>query len=296
MLHRDITILHREPAVHISTSFNEIVTCRFTDGSVRRLLLKRGVSHSDRSHGHHGGVPYEAIVYRSALEPLRTSAPRCHDAEVDPATGETVLLIDFIENARWLSKASRSSLFDAARWIGTFHRLNESRVGAFDVAITRYDAPYYLGWMRRTLDFWADQQGVWLAALAGRWPDFVRELLAAPQTLVHGEYYPKNILVHDNVIVPVDWETAAVGPGEIDLVALSERWAPTIQEDCGIAYRRARWPDGAPATSSRIQILAEIYLQLRWLGQRRDLLSSKEASDRLGRLRRLSVQTGVVGE
>jgi hypothetical protein len=62
MLHRDITILHREPAVHISTSFNEIVTCRFTDGSVRRLLLKRGVSHSDRSHGHHGGVPYEAIV------------------------------------------------------------------------------------------------------------------------------------------------------------------------------------------------------------------------------------------
>ena len=178
---------------------------------------------------------------------------------------------------------------------GTFHRLNESRVGALDAAITRYDAPYYLGWMERTLEFWAEQNP-WLTALAHRWPDFVRELLAAPQTLVHGEYYPKNILVHDSVIVPVDWETAAIAPGEIDLVALTERWSPAIKENCEIEYRRARWPDGSPATSSRVETLAEIYLQLRWVGQRKDLLSSKEATDRLGRLRRLSVQTCVVSE
>src|SRR5260370_18538076 len=100
MTSQPITILNREPAVYVSTFFNEIVTCRLADGSVRRLIAKRGGGHSEPTYGHRGGVPYEAKVYCSVLQPLATTTPRFYGAERDAATGGTTLLIDYLENAR----------------------------------------------------------------------------------------------------------------------------------------------------------------------------------------------------
>ena len=44
--------------------------------------------------------------------------------------------------------------------------------------------------------------------------------------MIHGEYYPHNILFQSGVVRPVDWETAALAPGEIDLATLCEGWPP----------------------------------------------------------------------
>jgi hypothetical protein len=52
-------------------------------------------------------------------------------------------------------------------------------------------------------------------------------------------------------IYPVDWESAAVAAGEIDLAALTEGWPPGFVEQCELEYQRARWPEGPPTGFER---------------------------------------------
>jgi thiamine kinase-like enzyme len=73
-------------------------------------------------------------------------------------------------------------------------------------------------------------------------------LLEPPLTIIHGEYYGRNILVQDGVIYPVDWELAAMAAGEIDLASLTDQWPSSITEQCEVAYQQARWPQGTPAS------------------------------------------------
>lgn len=284
-----ITILGREPFVYASTAFSEVVTCRLPDGQVRRLLLKRSAAQDEQSFGHHGGVPYEARIYHTVLRPLGTSTPVLHHAWADEATGETVILVDYLEDARRVCKAGRARLHGAAAWIGAFHRANAPRVASLRATVRAYDAHYYRGWMKRTLARWSAEHP-WLAALESAWDDLAARLLPAP-TVIHGEYYPHNILVHDRKIVPVDWETAAIAAGEIDLVCLTEGWADADRERCQVEYARARWPEGAPAGFRELLAIAEVYVQLRWLGHS---ATAQKDADRLPRLRALCGRLGLV--
>ena len=86
-----------------------------------------------------------------------------------------------------------------------------------------------------------------LAGLATTFEERASELTSAPQTIIHGEYYPKNILVREGEIFPVDWESAAVAAGEIDLASLTEGWPEEDKRVCQAEYCAARWPNGAPA-------------------------------------------------
>jgi len=288
-----ITILERQSSAYVSTSFNEIVTCRLSDGSVRRLLLKRGVTHAALSFGHHGGVPYESEVYRSVLAPLKTSVPQFHSSYLDKTTGETVLLIDYIENALRLSKVDRRFLPRAAGWIGKFQRVNERRVASLGGRITYYDAPYYRGWIERALRFWSTDHGYFLTKLEGKWDELVKELMSSRATVIHGEYYPKNILVHKQTISPIDWETAAIAAGEIDVACLTECWSERDREDCMREYSRARWPRGTPDEFRHRFAIADMYLQLRWIGHRRAFVTKREVAFRVRRLRELCKQIKV---
>jgi len=64
----------------------------------------------------------------------------------------------------------------------------------------------------------------------------------------------------------VDWETAAIAPGEIDLATLTEGWPPEVSRQFEAEYQRARWPGGSPAGFQRNLDVARVYMQLRWLG------------------------------
>ena len=63
-------------------------------------------------------------------------------------------------------------------------------------------------------------------AVCQRADEFIAQLLAAPRTMIHGEFYPGNILYEKGRICPVDWESAAIAAGELDLAALTEGWQP----------------------------------------------------------------------
>ncbi len=162
----------------------------------------------------------------------------------------------------------------AASWIGKFHAAHEQRIEDPSLAfLRRYNADYYRGWAQRTFEFSRPLHGrfPWLTKLycADEW---FAPLLAEPQTVIHGEFYAKTILVRNQSVFMVDWESAAIAAGEIDLAALTEgkHWPAGVVQECERAYVRTRWPEGAPPGFGRTLDAARIYLHFRWLGERPD--------------------------
>ena len=157
----------------------------------------------------------------------------------------------------------------AATWAGEFHAHFEAPLADPVSALEwlpRYDAAYYAGWARRTLALTGAARD-WLARLCTRFAEAAGELFQAPPAVIHGEYYPQNLLVRDGTVYPVDWESVAVAPGEIDLASLTQGWPEEVAVACRAAYSEARWPAGAPADLDRRLDEAGLYLALRWLGE-----------------------------
>ena len=63
----------------------------------------------------------------------------------------------------------------------------------------------------------------WLPELCQRCQRRLPALLPLA-TIIHGEYQANNILVHSGGNVLVDWESAALAAGEIDLASLTWGW------------------------------------------------------------------------
>ena len=103
----------------------------------------------------------------------------------------------------------------------------------------------------------------------------IERLIRLPSTLIHGEFYASNILVQETRegcrIRPVDWEMAAVGPGLIDLAALSSgAWAERERTEMAAAYHDALLSEGWPSFPFEDLLLAlddcRLHLAIRWLG------------------------------
>jgi hypothetical protein len=266
-----IRILDRTPAIWASTYPSEVVTCDVGGSSALKLYCKYMAGLEYESFGHRGGVPYEIEVYRRVLAGSPVSLPRFYGAYENPAAGDIWLILEFLDRSQRVTKGPQpQSVVQAARWLGRFHAANESRTSGADVSfLSIYDAPYYLGWSRRTLRFASELRSEfpWLETLCGRFEESVDVLLTAAPTIIHGEFYPHNILLSDGQIYPIDWESAAVAAGEIDVATLTEAWKPEHLRQCEVAYREARWGGTAPAGFARTLAAARLYVCFRWLGE-----------------------------
>lgn len=290
-----VTLVERTPNLRSATYSNDVVHCQLEDGRQLCLFCKFEEAMGD-NYGHKFGVPYETVVYRDVIAPLGLR-PRFHGSYID-GEGRRWLVLDFLSDSTWaIARFADGGLTKAAEWIGSFHALNEARLraGASFADLIVYDEAYYLGWVARTLDFTRRTQPGrfhWLPRLCERFPKVLPYLLE-PLTVVHGEYYKNNVLLDDGVICPVDWESAALGIGEIDLAALVERpWSTEIVDECVRAYAEARWPHGAPEEFRRRLDSARLYLDFRWLGHRIDW--TQNASRRFDDLRELGVRLGLL--
>jgi hypothetical protein len=282
-------VISREPALYISTFFTEIATCRMPDGDIRRLLLKRGGMNLDPNWGHRGGVPYEASVYSHVLRPLALSVPRIH--AIDACESETLLWMEYFDDALRIHLTEVPALNPPAAWIGRFHLLNETRLEELAGIVNRYDFLYYLGWSQRTQELAAPLKLTWLSEVCALYEDHVGELLDGTLTVIHGEYYPKNVLVRSSgEVVPVDWESAAIAAGEIDVASLMEGWDDVERRSCLTAYASARWSGCAPPAFARRIALARMYLMLRWLGDPSQWTDDHHPQKTLAELRRLGKQ------
>jgi thiamine kinase-like enzyme len=103
-----------------------------------------------------------------------------------------------------------------------------------------------------------------------------------------------NILYRRGTVYPVDWESAAIGAGEIDLATLTEGWPEKVVEQCEMRYQQVRWPEGPHADFRQTLNAARLYLPFRWLGDRPEWTDHESAQRSIQRLRSLGEQLGII--
>jgi hypothetical protein len=265
-------VISRSPWPFEGTFDAEVVTCRTATGDIRRVYCKHGPDIDGTQHaayGHRGGLGREAAVYSYVLDPLGVSAPRCIAFRHDELTDADWLVLEFLEGATPLLESRRTRSLDrAAEWLGSFHGATEGLWPDLLLSGVPFrDAAWYQGWMDRTAS-WAGVLHLrypWLAT-ACRNSELFEPLLTAPHSVVHGEFSPANVLLRDGEVYPIDWESAAMAPGELDLAFFTLGWPRRLRRRVEAAYARRRWPAGAPPEFAETLRAARIHACFRVLG------------------------------
>jgi Phosphotransferase enzyme family len=267
-----VILLDRELSPYSASFPCEVVTCQIGKGRPLQLFCKYTAGVEYTGHGHRGRVEHEIAVYREILAQSRYFRPKLYGSYADPETGDHWLFLEYLDSSLRIQKVGLHGLPKAARWIARFHAVNERL--AMDKRLQflkRYDRNYYLGWVRRTSEFAGSlhRRYPWLHALCERSEKLLAPLLRSSPTVIHGEYYPNNVLYHRGRVCPVDWESAAIADGLIDLAALTEgSWPEEVVQACTKRYQRTRWPGGIPPEFkfNETLIAASLYVCFRWLG------------------------------
>jgi hypothetical protein len=285
----EVESIKRIEHARVSSNYSNVISCGLSGGRVLRLFGKYTESspaegHGGSGYGHWGGVAYEAEVYRQVLRHATVTCPKFYGVYRDEEAGRFGFFIEYLEGGWFVTSHSDpiQSMGRASRWLGRFHAEYERHV--LDRSwpfLKRYDSEYYRGWARRTSQFAGDLHGCypWLARLCERFDEAAAILQGSPRTVIHGEFYPHNVFYHGESgesIYPLDWESAAVASGEIDLAALTEGWADDIVDSCFREYVASRWPCDPLAGDLRRFTAAQLFLQFRWLGDQQDWTVDEE--------------------
>lgn len=294
-----VVVLDRRPNVYAASFPTEVLACRLTNQKEVRLFCKYDLGTRDGSHGHRLGVAYEAEVYRELLAATGVSTPRFYGAWTDTTGNQAFLAIEYMNGAHRLNKSpdSSRSVVRAATWLAEFQRLVARRGLELPRSSTRRQGrDYYLGWSRRAAEY-ATRAGLPEVELELVREGFERslDLLTEGELVaVHGELYPDNVLVHRECIRPIDWESAAMAVGEIDLASLVEGWAPDVLDACCAAYAGVRWPDGPPPDFTSRLDMARAYLHFRWIADRSSAPDRIRSAWRAQQLRSIGVRLGFL--
>ena len=267
------------------TSFHLVeLELELEDGSVLRLLLKdlglRNLHETARRVK--PGFLYQPLreiaAYREILARAGLGTARCYGAVVRPAEDRYWLLLEKVPGVRLSQVTDASAWLQAARWLARLHSRfsRECETLSRSAPLLRYDAAYYWRWFDRAERFQAARLARSVRdSLGDTYGRAIDRLTRLPCTLIHGEFYASNILVQDGRegcrIRPVDWEMAAVGPGLIDLAALSSgSWSERERTAMAAAYHEALLSAGWPGLPFEDLLLAlddcRLHLAIRWLG------------------------------
>lgn len=230
-------------------------------------------------------APHREIdTYERILRPERHGTAACYGSVRCPDEGRYWLFLGRV-SGRLLWQVGRIEAWEAAaRWLARFHRSFAARNGlAGDprfVHGARYDEAWFRVWPARAEEFLRRRRTSAASRrrfqrLLARHDRLVARLVALPRTFVHGEFYPSNVIVRrldeDRCICPVDWELAGIGPGLMDLAALTAgEWTPGDRRKMIAAYRDAfepvrGWP---PSLAELAEAVDWCRLQacLQWIG------------------------------
>jgi Ser/Thr protein kinase RdoA (MazF antagonist) len=205
----------------------------------------------------------EIDTYRLALAGHGLGTAEFHGAHVVPARQRYWLFLELVDGVPLWQSGHGLEWAAAAAWLAKLHQLG---AGAHPGLGASYGARFYAWWMPRALRF-APEAGLEPIESVHRWA--VERLAAAPRTLVHGEFYPSNVLVRagpDREICPVDFELAGTGPGVLDLAALSTGLPDEVAASLVSAYLAAL---ASPPPRAELEVLllcARLHLAVRWLG------------------------------
>lgn len=225
-----ISGLQRCPYEYASSYPLEAIDAMLADGAVVQLLFK-DVRRSTPGSRATKVVPMsdprrEIAVYRHLLATRRLGTAALVAAVDEPELGRHWLFLERVAGRELYQVGDFAAWIAAARWLARLHA----------------------GWATETADCRLAQF------------DTHGQLAKLPRTVIHGEFYPSNVLIADSGrVCPVDWETAALGPGLIDVAALATGWGDGDRETLTSCYREELLLAGDDAPP-----LAEMLVQLDW--------------------------------
>jgi Ser/Thr protein kinase RdoA (MazF antagonist) len=211
----------------------------------------------------------EPAVYERLLPRGPAGPPRFFGATLEP--GHSALFIEWIDGRNLFQVGERELWEEAALWLGFFHAAfaGAPREVLGDCPLIGRDADFHRLWLDRARRFDSASRvgtGAALDWLAARHDQVAEALSAMEETLLHGEFYPSNVLIAAGTTSPrvaaVDWELAGPGPGALDLAALVCGWPEADREAMRRAYSRGRGRD----LSRRELDLGRLQVAIQWLG------------------------------
>jgi aminoglycoside phosphotransferase (APT) family kinase protein len=223
----------------------------------------------------------EIEVYRRLLVRHRF-APTFWGAEQTPAVGRHWLVVEKVAGVELYQVGEPSTWQAVASWLARMHSTFAANpmIAGRGPRLLRYSGPFYRAWLRRARALLARDASLTpsesrrFERLVLGYPRVVDALVALPVTIIHGDFYPSNILIpHESDafdVRAIDWEMAAAGPGLVDLAALtSGGWADDERFAMASAYRKAlRGPGPTPPIDEfMLQLsLCRLHLAVQWLG------------------------------
>lgn len=280
----EVRALSRTPLASSSSFRTERLSVRLDDGRRLRVFFKDlDPQHQTEKARALRRVELEPSrreleMYRTVLSPQRFDTLHLYAYRWEPDLSQYWLFLE--DGGRALLRNTRNpdAWLAAARWAGRFHALTGELVDGPASFLPRLDAVHYERCERAVQDMLPQLAGAERDLVAGGLDWFrecVPELLAMPPAVVHGQFFGQNIVLRGTgptrKVAVVDWETAALGPGLIDLASLTAgRWTPAERQAMVEAYREAyQRHDGAavePDAFRRQLNVVALYLSLEWLG------------------------------
>ena len=228
----------------------------------------------------------EIATYENILPPQRLGTAICYGSVNSAEPERYWLFLERVTGPLLWQLGRLESWEQAARWLARLH-------SAFDFAklpgrnehfahLVRHDKEFYHVWLSRAEEVLRHRHARTSPAtcrnfrrLAGRYDRLVARLMHLPQTFIHGEFYPSNILVGSakgrQRICPVDWELAGIASGLIDLAALTAGgWTSEERARMIAAYRHAlepgkNWPPSLPELVEAVEC-CQLHWCVQWLG------------------------------
>jgi hypothetical protein len=245
MLGAPVARLERRPYPYETSHPLEELEVELADGSAVRLIRK-DLAHPARSKPAFLHDPAREIeTYRLILEPVALGTAKFYGAD-GPS-----LFIEKVDGAELWQVGELETWQRVAAWLARMHAALAEY--ADRPHLLRCDEDFYRLWLTR-----AKQIGGELGPIAGAYERASERLLALPRTVVHGEFYPSNVLVADRRVCPVDWEMAAAGPALLDLAALTGGdWSDRERDAIVRAYGDV---------DEKSLDCCRLHLAVRWLG------------------------------
>jgi aminoglycoside phosphotransferase (APT) family kinase protein len=188
-------------------------------------------------------------VYRHILAGAGLGTPMCYGAHIDPAHKRYWLLLEKVAGNPLARTGEFEIWCDAARWLADMHcRLADvATYPQLTANLLEYDEDFFNAWIDRAEHLsnlradCATNGHSDVGRLTAQCRRAVRRICALPQAFIHGEFYASNVLISSRNgrlrICPIDWETAAIGPGLLDLAALvAGNWTDECRTELALAY------------------------------------------------------------
>lgn len=283
---RTIDRVERRLAPYRSSRWLEHVTVHLDDGSVVPLVYKdaiRAVPGSDADRVKPPDVMdvgREAWVYHHILG-RSGGGGRGHSGRAPNPWAVLVgkdgrprgLLLERVDGAPLTEVGSPRAWQTAARWLAEFHACRiPSRWRSGPLLL--HDRALHERWLERAGNSGAldglDATG--RSGLTSAHRTALDLALAGSTVLLHGEFYPSNVVVRRGpagwTVHPVDWEMSGPGPAILDLAALTSGWSAGESRNIALAYLRAAESASMPSAEGLLERLTagRLLLAVQWLG------------------------------